>query len=114
MRVGKYQMSINFSLNDETEVDMLAEVEKLFRRTANELVTAVNAIKTGQLEESKAAATAVRDLKAAYFLVMEERGKVEKLRKQVAGDVGTGSLDLSAARDEIGRRLARLRDASAG
>lgn len=93
---------------------MLTEVEKLYRMTAEELVTAVNAIKRGKLEEAKAAATAVRDLKAALFLVMDERGKVEKLRKQVAGAVGTDSLDLSAARDEIGRRLACLRDAAAG
>ena len=93
---------------------MLTEVETLFRVTAEELVTAVNAIKRGKLDDAKAAASAVRDLKAAYFLVMDERGKVEKLRKQVAGHVGTGSLDLSAARDEIGRRLALLRDAGAG
>jgi hypothetical protein len=107
-------MSIHFTRGDEPEVDMLAEVLQLYRFTAEELVIAVNAIKAGNLEEAKAAATAVRDLKSAYFLVMDERGKVEKLRKQVAGAVGTGSLDLSAARDEIGRRLALLRDAGAG
>ena len=56
----------------------------------------------------------VRDLKAAFFLVMDERAKLDKLRKQVAGTVGTGQLDLHAARDEIGRRLARLRDANGG
>ncbi|MGV8953700.1 MAG: hypothetical protein ACOH2M_21560 [Cypionkella sp.] len=107
-------MSIHFSQGDEPAVDMLDEVLKLYRFTAEELVTAVNAIKAGKLDEAKAAAGAVRDLRAAYFLVMDERGKVEKLRKQVAGAVGTGSLDLSAARDEIGRRLALLRDAGAG
>ncbi|MGV8950140.1 MAG: hypothetical protein ACOH2M_03480 [Cypionkella sp.] len=93
---------------------MLAEVETLYRQTAEELIIAVNAIKDGKLDEAKVASSAVRDLRAAYFLVMDERGKVEKLRKQIAGSVGTGSLDLSAARDEIGRRLARLRDAGTG
>ncbi len=93
---------------------MLAEVETLYRQTAEELIIAVNAIKDGKLDEAKVASSAVRDLRAAYFLVMDERGKVEKLRKQIAGSVGTGSLDLSAARDEIGRRLARLRNAGAG
>lgn len=105
---------MNFSSDEETEVALLTEVETLFRVTALELVTAVNAIKGGNLEDAKAAASAVRDLKAALILVMDERGKVEKLRKQVAGAVGTGALDLSAARDEIGRRLALLRDAGAG
>ncbi|MEO5620900.1 MAG: hypothetical protein ABIQ85_08265 [Cypionkella sp.] len=99
---------------EQPEVDMLAEVETLYRQTAEELIIAVNAIKDGKLDEAKVASSAVRDLRAAYFLVMDERGKVEKLRKQIAGSVGTGSLDLSAARDEIGRRLARLRDAGTG
>ncbi len=107
-------MSINFSADDEPGVDMLAQVEQLMRVAAEELVTAVNSVKRGKLEDAKAAMTAVRDLRAAYFVVMDERGKVEKLRKQVAGAVGTGTLDLSAARDEIGRRLARLRDAATG
>jgi hypothetical protein len=107
-------MSINFVAGEQPEVDMLAEVETLYRQTAEELIIAVNAIKDGKLDEAKVASSAVRDLRAAYFLVMDERGKVEKLRKQIAGSVGTGSLDLSAARDEIGRRLARLRDAGAG
>ena len=73
-----------------------------------------NAIKAGRFEEVKAAQASVRDLKAAFFLVMDERAKLDKLRKQVAGTVGTGQLDLHAARDEIGRRLARLRDANGG
>jgi hypothetical protein len=107
-------MSINFVAGEQPEVDMLAEVETLYRQTAEELIIAVNAIKDGKLDEAKVASSAVRDLRAAYFLVMDERGKVEKLRKQIAGSVGTGSLDLSAARDEIGRRLARLRDAGTG
>lgn len=110
----RHHMSINFSADDEPGVDMLAQVEQLMRVAAEELVTAVNSVKRGKLEEAKAAMTAVRDLRAAYFVVMDERGKVEKLRKQVAGAVGTGTLDLSAARDEIGRRLARLRDAATG
>ena len=57
---------------------------------------------------------AVRDLKTAFQLVMDERTRVEKLRKQVAGVVGDLRLDFDAARDEIGRRLARLRDAGGG
>jgi hypothetical protein len=103
-------MTITFSFGEEPPVDMLAQVEQLYQHTAEELIRAVNAIKTGQFEKATVAAQSVRDLKAAYYWVMEERGKVDKLRKQAAGVLGTGELDLHAARDEIGRRLARLRD----
>ncbi len=55
-----------------------------------------------------------RDLKDALKLVLNERAAVDKLRKDLGG-LGDGrSLDLDAARDEIGRRLACLRDAGPG
>lgn len=107
-------MTINFSVGDEPPVDLLAEVENLYRTTAEDLVRSVNAIKRGEFEEAKAATQSVRDLKTALAMVMDERGRVEKLRKQFTGAVGTGELDLHAARDEIGRRLACLRDAHTG
>jgi hypothetical protein len=107
-------MTITFSIGDSPPVDLLAETHQLYTQTAEELVLAVNAIKAGRFEEVKAAQASVRDLKAAFFLVMDERAKLDKLRKQIAGTVGTGQLDLHAARDEIGRRLARLRDANGG
>jgi hypothetical protein len=47
-------------------------------------------------------------------MVMDERARVEKLRKQIAGVVGDHALDFDAARTEIGRRLACLRDAGGG
>ena len=107
-------MTIQFSQGEEPPADLLAEVEKLYRTTAQELITAVNAIKAGQFDQAGVAAQSVRDLRTAFGWVMDEREKVEKLRKQIAGAVGTGALDLDAARDEIGRRLARLRDAAGG
>ncbi|MDO5704111.1 MAG: hypothetical protein Q4G49_03440 [Paracoccus sp. (in: a-proteobacteria)] len=62
----------------------------------------------------KDALQAARDVRDASKLLSEERGKVDKLRKDIAGSVGGGSLDLDAARDEIGRRLACLRRAGGG
>jgi len=106
-------MSIKFSAGDAPQA-LLAATEDLFRDAAEDLAEALTAVRAGRLSEAKAAALAVRDLKAAFHLVMEERTRVEKLRRQVAGAVGTGCLDLAAARDEIGRRLACLRDAGAG
>lgn len=108
---GQREMSFFFSRGDEAPVDLTAETEALYRETAEELIRVVNAIRAGEFQAIGAAKGAVRDLRAVFQLVMDERNKVEKLRKQVAGAIGSGTLDLSAARDEIGRRLARLRDA---
>lgn len=107
-------MTIQFSPGEELPVDLLAQVEQIYRTTVEELVTAVNAIKAGKFDQVPAAGKTARDLKDAAAWIMDERGKVDKLRKQIAGAVGTGTLDLHAARDEIGRRLACLRDAAAG
>ena len=117
-------MTINFSAgNDpppnpatgpEPGVDLLATVEGFWTESAQDLARAIALTRRGKLDEAKLAVAAVKDLKAAFQLVMEERTRVEKLRKQATGTVGTGTLDLSAARDEIGRRLARLRNAGAG
>lgn len=104
-------MTITFSAGETPPVDLLAETEGLYRETAEGLVLTLRRLREGQIDEAKVAAQTVRDLKAALQWVMDERNRVEKLRRDVAGSVGTGEFDLGAARDEIGRRLARLRDA---
>ncbi len=104
-------MSFFFSNGESTPVDLTAETEILYREAAEELVRIVSAIRAGEFDQIGNAKSAVAQLKVAFHTVMEERNKVERLRKQVAGAVGTGTLDLSAARDEIGRRLALLRGA---
>ncbi len=63
------------------------------------------------LKEAVQSAKIVRD---AVNHLMAERNRVDKLRKDIAGGVGGGCLDLDAARDEIGRRLACLRHAAGG
>lgn len=98
-----------------TDEDVLAVAEGLYREAAVELYRTITAIKGGQFGEVKAAQTAVRDLRTTASQVLEERGKIDKLRKQIAGQVGPGgALDFDAARAEIGRRLACLRDAGGG
>ncbi|MDB6181498.1 permease [Paracoccus fistulariae] len=64
--------------------------------------------------ELKQAIRTAKDIREAVHLLMAERNRVEKLRKDIAGGVGAGCLDLDAARDEIGRRLACLRRAGGG
>jgi hypothetical protein len=99
---------------DQPPVDLMAAAEGLYRDSAEELIRAVNRIKTGDYDKVKDAAQSIRDLKTAFFLAIDERNRVEKLRKQIVGAVGAGELDLDAARGEIGRRLALLRSAGAG
>ncbi|WP_114964951.1 hypothetical protein [Alkalilacustris brevis] len=55
-----------------------------------------------------------RELRRALVMAFEERHKVEKLRRNSGGggDAPDAALDLAAARDEIGRRLACLRAAA--
>ncbi|RHZ98054.1 hypothetical protein D1114_02240 [Cereibacter sphaeroides] len=95
-------------------VDLLAETEKLYREAAEDLVRARRKLSEGRAEEVRAAVQAVKDLKAALQLVMDERARVEKLRRTAGGIVHDYALDFDAARREIGRRLARLRDAGQG
>ena len=107
-------MDMGFKGGDAPSVDLLEETEELYRDIAGELALAMKGVRQGEMKEAKAAAQAVKDLRTAFQMVMEERARVEKLRRQVAG-VGAGSeLDLDAARVEIGRRLACLRDAAGG
>lgn len=105
-------MSFFFPDGDHAPVDLTAATEELYQETAQELIRAIKAIRDGEVDQIPNAKAAVKDLRAVFQTVMEERTRVEKLRKQVVGDVGAGTLDLSAARDEIGRRLALLRNAA--
>lgn len=94
-------------------VDLLDQTEALYRDVAEELAQALQGVRRGEISEAKAAVQAVKDLRTAFHMVMEERSRVEKLRRQLAG-VAAGrdvALDFDAARAEIGRRLARLRNA---
>jgi hypothetical protein len=107
-------MTITFVPRDaDKPVNMLTETLKLYQTTVEELMSAVNSIKSGSLDEVKTALVAVRELRQALAWAMEERANLEKRNKTIASgyDDGAGALELDAARDEIGRRLARLRDA---
>lgn len=83
----------------------------MFREVAEELHRLRMGIRSGETDAGEKAGKAVRDLRVACSLVLEERTRLDKLRKETAGGIGAGNLDLDAARDEIGRRLACLRRA---
>ena len=105
-------MDMTFSEEEEaSSVKLLKATEDLYREVAEELTQAVQDIRQGDIAEAKAAKQAVRDLRAALQMALDERNRVEKLRREAAGVVRGYALDFDAARLEIGRRLARLRDA---
>ncbi len=112
--MGIRSMTVNFLGLDGQLAELLEATEEMFRDAGLGLARAVKAAKSGEAGDAKAALQAARDLKAAFQLVMDERTKIEKLRKDTACVIGEEILDLDAARDEIGRRLARLRDAGGG
>lgn len=106
-------MTLNFLIEAEKPSGFLAITEEWLREAGESLGVVVEAIKAGEFGQIKDAQTAVRDLKAAVQLAIHEGNRVEKLRKTDPAGVGSGQLDLHAARDEIGRRLACLRNAGA-
>jgi hypothetical protein len=108
------RMEDSFIATDVTDEDLLKSAFGLYSMVADEVFAAMQKVKTGQIGETKVVAQAVKDLRDAFKILMDERTRVDKLRKQFAGVVGSAELDLDAARDEIGRRLARLRDAGGG
>jgi len=108
-------MTAGIDDSDATKGDVLALAEALYRDAAVELHRVIEALRSGQFGDVRAAQAAIRDLRATALHVLDERGKVDKLRKQIADKVGTGgALDFDGARAEIGRRLACLRDAEGG
>ena len=107
-------MTINFSAGEQPSDAVLTVTEDWLREAAEGIAQTVLAVKRGEFAQVKEADSHVRALRAALQLFIDERNRVEKLRKQVAGAVGAAGLDFDAARDEIGRRLARIRDAGTG
>lgn len=107
-------MSINFTstnIADMADIEILEEAASLYREAVVDLFAALKKAKQGRFEGDKSATQAVKDLKTALEWMMDERNRLEKFRRTAAGAVGTSELDLGIARDEIGRRLACLREA---
>lgn len=89
----------------------LETVETLFGVAASELTRLVRRLEQGEAIKPAEASEAAIATRKALDRVQEERTRVEQLRRNLAGGAGDRALDLAAARDEIGRRLACLRNA---
>ncbi len=99
---------------DGSPEGILAVTEQHLTRSLEDLNRVINQIKAGDTSHAKEVGGIVTLLGKALQSALDERVRVEKLRRQDAGIVADYALDFDAARDEIGRRLARLRVAGGG
>ena len=107
-------MSINFSAGDDAPVDVLALTEETLARAAEDLTRLIRRISAGNFDEAKATPGQVNNINRALEVVVIGRNYAHQRCKQVTGAVGAVAIDFHAARDEVGRRLACLRDAGPG
>lgn len=100
----------------QSTVDMLAQLQTLLRWTAEALVLKVNALNRGETDVAKDTSQIIRELKQALALALNESNNVETIAKSLAAasNAAASGYDLDAARDEIGRRLSKLRAARDG
>lgn len=89
------------------------EANALFHRAVGALGDLVKRLEAGEFDASAEAERTVKKIDKQLELVIKERQSVEaRKRKDIGAAAGGIALDFDAARDEIGRRLARLRAAS--
>lgn len=100
--------------SDGSPADILTVTEQHLARSVDDLNRVINQIKAGDTSHAKEVSGIVTLLGKALQSALDERVRVEKLRRQDAGIVTDYALDFDAARDEVGRRLACLRAAGGG
>lgn len=93
---------------------MLSEAMELYRAAAEVFALSIQEARTGGAKAGKETQAYAKEFRAALQTVLSERATIDRLRKQEFGQSGARKLDFAAARDEIGRRLACLRDAGGG
>lgn len=91
--------------------EILAVTERHFQRLLEMVDGVAEKVRQGDHAAVKDLQGLARDLHRSSQTLFDERAKVDKLRKQIAGVVHDYALDFDTARVEIGRRLACLRDA---
>ena len=98
------------TIGDLSADELLQALERILAHTAVVLANTVETLEAGALPDGKVVVGQADRYTTAVQQVISERDKVGKVRNQIAGTVGGRTLDLDAARVEIGRRLACLRD----
>ncbi|GHE86457.1 hypothetical protein GCM10016455_02580 [Aliiroseovarius zhejiangensis] len=96
---------------DAASEEYLKIADAFFLRVLKELDRQLSAAELADCETTPGLAKAVTEVRRAMQTVFEERKRLEQSGQTAFGGAGAGALDLAEARDEIGRRLACLRDA---
>ena len=112
MRGRHEHMSINTPFGeDASSPDFLGIANDLFFRVLKELERQLEAAEMSKGEGSAGLAKTANDLRKAIQNIFDERKRLDQSGKNTTSEHGGAELDLVASRDEIGRRLACLRDA---
>ena len=112
MRGRFYHMALITPFRDEGTATELLEVANTHFEDALQSMQIVRLyLKEGTDLAPAEIARAAADFRKATQTLFDERKRVEEQRRKEAGVVLDFGLDLDAARDEIGRRLDRLRAA---
>lgn len=82
-----------------------------FDRALDELDKSLAKMEQAEKAGAQELVKAIQDTRKATQILFEERVKVETFRKKTSGVAYDYAIDLDAARDEIGRRMALLRGA---
>ena len=97
-------------MGEEPDPQRMLEIAlQTFERAITALNDRVQALEQGELVEPKELKRLTADAGQAFRTAFDERKKLEEYRKKEAGELRAHELDFEAARNEIGRRLARLR-----
>lgn len=91
--------------------DILGAAQAHFQRAITALNDMIREMEAGNTDDLRDAKRITLDLRKAMQSALDERTRVENIRKLEAGIVHDFALDFALARDEIGRRLACLRAA---
>lgn len=95
---------------DGPEQEMLLATEALFRSSSRALSEALQRLEAGELATAAYMPGAMAMVRKALALALTERQAVGKLGNDSGAGGDAATLDLAAARVEVGRRLARLRE----
>ncbi len=108
-------MTLIKPIEDGVAVDEnLAVAEDLFKEAGVILGNMLSKLRQDEDMALPAVRTAINELSTGWKTVVQERNRVADERKKEAGVVGSYAIDFDAARAEVGRRLACLREAGDG
>jgi hypothetical protein len=111
---GPWRVPDDLELTLERAETLVARAQEVFETTVEVLQDAVRTLKAMPDSGEREVVKDVRAMNAALQLAMDMQEKARVAGSAHFGGGTGGRLDLEAARDEIGVRLARLRDAAGG